>query len=97
VSLNGDVLFDLSIFVYEFDSAVCKSNCEGLANALGEGHPVVVDGVGVEFKPLGALACGGVPSINKVVVTYTVCNKRYLVSSLKEHHDTEVQISSWRV
>jgi hypothetical protein len=70
--LCGDVFVDFAVFVNEFNGAISKSDCEGFTDALGEGHPIMVDGVGVEFKPLAALSGGGVPPIDDVIVADAV-------------------------
>lgn len=49
VGIIGDVTLDFAVFVDESDGAICEPDGCEIADSLGEGHPVVVDGVGVEF------------------------------------------------
>ncbi len=49
MSLVGDMFLDFTILVDEFDGTICEGHCHGIAGSFAEGHPVVVDGVGVEF------------------------------------------------
>ena len=92
--LVGDVLLDFAVFIDKFDGAVTKTNRRNIAGAPAEGHPIVVDCVGVEFHPLGGLAGVGIPLVDDVVVTDAEWGRKYLVSSLKEHQDTDVHMSS---
>ena len=94
MSLIGDMSLNFAIFVDKFDAAVSKSNGYQVAGTLAEGDPVVIDGVGVEIEPFSG--CGGVdvPLVDDIVVTDAGWGGVYLVSSLKEHQETEVHISS---
>lgn len=41
--LIGDLFLYLAIFIDEFDGAIGEPDCQGVAGASAEGHPVVVN------------------------------------------------------
>ena len=90
----GDMTFYFAIFVDEFDGTICKPDCCHIAGSFGERHPIVFDGVGVEFQPFGGSARVDIPFVDDVVLSDADYGECYLVTSLKEHHETEVHISS---
>ena len=47
--LVSHVLFDFAIPIDEFDRAISKTDSYDVAGASAEGHPIVVDGVGVKI------------------------------------------------
>ena len=71
MSFGGDVLVDLAILIDQLDGAICESDCEEVAGALAEGHPVMIDCVAVQFQPLGGLASVHVPSVDDIIVADT--------------------------
>lgn len=67
--LSGDMLFYFAVFIDEFDGTISKANCEDIAGAFGEGHPIVVNGVGVKIQPFGSLCSVDVPFIDDIVIS----------------------------
>lgn len=67
--LGRDVLFYFAIFIDEFDGAICKPDGDDVAGTLAEGHPVMVDGIGVEIEPFAGLSCVDVPFVDDIVVS----------------------------
>lgn len=94
MSFSSDVLVHLAVLIDELDRAIGESHGEQVAGALAEGHPVVVDRKAIKLEPLGGLVGVDVPSIDDIVVADAEWNQQYLVNSLKEHHETEVHMSS---
>ena len=90
----GDVLLDLAVLIDEFDGAICESDSCDLTGTSAEGHPVVIDGVGVEVEPFARLSGVDIPFIDDIVIADAEWEARYLVSSLKEHQLTDVHMSS---
>lgn len=88
------MLVDLAVLIDELDRAIGEPHGQQVAGALAEGHPVVVDRKAVELQPLGGLVGVDAPSIDHIVVANAECNQQYLVNSLKEHHETDVHMSS---
>ena len=51
MSLAGDVLLDLAVFIDELDGAIGEPNSCDVAGTSAEGHPIVIDGIGVKIRP----------------------------------------------
>lgn len=94
MGLVGDMLLDFAIFIDELDGAIGESDGCNIAGTSAEGHPIVIDGVGVEIKPFTGLSGVDIPFIDDIIITDAEWGERYLVSSLKEHQLTEVHMSS---
>ena len=92
--LVGDVLLDFAVFIDKFDGAIAKTHSHNVTGAPAEWHPIMVNSVGVKFHPLGGLTGVGIPLVDDVVVADAGWGWKYLVSSLKEHQDTDVHMSS---
>ena len=90
---GSDVLVYFSVLIDEFDGSVGEPHGKQLAGSLAERHPVVIYCIAVELEPFGGLVRVDVPPIDDVVVADAEWGWQYLVSSLKEHHETEVHMS----
>lgn len=49
MSFSAYMAFYFSVFVDKSDGPICKSYSNDIAGSFGEGHPIMFDGVGVEF------------------------------------------------
>ena len=66
------MLFDFTVFIDKFDSSICKSYSNNVTSTLAEGHPIVIDGVGVQIEPFSGLPRVDIPFIDDIVISDTV-------------------------
>lgn len=88
------MLFDFAIFINQFDGAISESEGCEVTGAFTKRHPVMISGIIFELKPFSSLSGVHVPFIDDIVIADANSKNRYLVSSLKEHQETEIHISS---
>lgn len=90
-----DCFFCFAWLIVNPETAICESNSKNFTRTLCWRDPVMVSSVGVKLHELRSLRWGRVPSVNHIVITdATIIANEYLVSSLFEDHETEVQMSS---
>ena len=90
-----NVFFKFARFVVEFETSISIADSNKFTHAFGRGNPIMIDCEAVKIHPFGGLVSIGIPFIHEIIFADTTDMERcYLVSSLKEHQEVEVQISS---
>ena len=83
-----------TIFIIKFETSIIETDSNQITGSLGMWDPIMINCYGIEIHPLCGLIGIGIPFIDEIVFSNACIGiESYLVSSLKEHQEVEVQNS----